>query len=128
MPVTSEPRNFGAAGPQAATASTSSAATFKNRKRIRRPRNKPRPSGLRQRNPRGICSEFPWPIVVEKERRKQRREIEDGKAEGAPGQRVAVTPVERERMTEERGTERHRCRQIQHAAHANRERKQGDRE
>src|SRR5437660_8916891 len=104
--------------------------------RQRRPPEKPRPSGLRQnaappssrashssafcpqRNPRGTRSEVPWPVVVEKERREQRREIEDGKTESAPGQRVAVAPVERERMTEERDAERQRCGQIQQAAHA----------
>src|SRR6266536_3617648 len=42
MPVMSEPWNFGAAGPQAATASTSSAATFKRTKPIRGPLNKSR--------------------------------------------------------------------------------------
>src|SRR5437867_961554 len=42
MPVTSEPWNFGAAGPQAATASTSSAASVARRKCIREPLNKSR--------------------------------------------------------------------------------------
>src|SRR2546425_4266188 len=42
MPVMSEPLNFGAAGPQPATASTSSAATVARKKSIRGPLNESR--------------------------------------------------------------------------------------